>query len=162
MAACVVQVAHGTHKSVAELDAGVLDHLGPFGHLLPDDRRKLGWRVADRFEWPVRIIGLRRLRGQQHKQCGEQVATSLIVSLPCSACPFGRALLQHLEGSLARQPRLVQFRPVAGVARMSGAISRLAPSPVIPASRCAHAGYPARGAQAELAVATQPRNEKAA
>ena len=49
MSACLVQVAHGT-KSVAELDAGVLDHLGPLGRLFLDDRRKLGWRVADRLE----------------------------------------------------------------------------------------------------------------
>src|SRR5271163_4135434 len=35
---------------VAELDAGILDDFCPFGRFFPDDRGKLGRRVADRFE----------------------------------------------------------------------------------------------------------------
>src|SRR5439155_6803620 len=87
-------------------------------------RRRAGCEADQDFYRPVRIIGLRRsrLRGQQHKQRGEQVRNEPHRSLHRSACPFGRSLLQDLEGSLTRQSRPVQFKAVAGATQSSPAL----------------------------------------
>src|SRR5215468_8275677 len=41
---------HLHYMLIAELDAGILDHLGPLRRFFPDDRGKFGRRTADRLE----------------------------------------------------------------------------------------------------------------
>src|ERR1700742_5247740 len=55
-------------SSIAELDAGILDHLRPLGRFFFDDRGKFGRRVADRLE--PKLVEFLAYLGHRPRLCG--------------------------------------------------------------------------------------------